>query len=363
MVLVVALGWKSAQLWCCLRRPRGGRRPGREQPAEVADASRGSRGLWRPSAVRARRRRPGAARQDGSRHGQCRSFGRRGDVRCGGRHGDHRSLSTRSYSAAIPERGCLRMTSAGMLRDATKTATDTSPIRCSGEIDRRDQCFCGGWFAAGWFVNPNRFSLHALYRNRLIRGFLGGPHLGAPIPPPPPAQPIHRLRRRPTTVAWRNCGRGPSRGTGLAAVSCHQHRVQRRRGRNLAWQQRKAEPFIVTPLACGSHGPGYRPTSEYGDEPRRYFPRHRDGNLRGRGKPSNGIPLVAADHLLLAVLNVRLGWWLGNPGPSGPSDLPKGRARIGFGPFFSELFGLTTDNRPYVYLSDGGHFENLGYTR
>jgi hypothetical protein len=25
-----------------------------------------------------------------------------------------------------------------------------------------------------------------------------------------------------------------------------------------------------------------------------------------------------------------------------------------------EAFGLTTDDRPYVYLSDGGHFENLG---
>ena len=24
------------------------------------------------------------------------------------------------------------------------------------------------------------------------------------------------------------------------------------------------------------------------------------------------------------------------------------------------MFGLTTDDRPYVYLSDGGHFENLG---
>ncbi|MDR3467477.1 MAG: hypothetical protein P4M07_16220 [Xanthobacteraceae bacterium] len=29
-------------------------------------------------------------------------------------------------------------------------------------------------------------------------------------------------------------------------------------------------------------------------------------------------------------------------------------------PLFEEAFGLTTDTRPYVYLSDGGHFENLG---
>jgi hypothetical protein len=29
-------------------------------------------------------------------------------------------------------------------------------------------------------------------------------------------------------------------------------------------------------------------------------------------------------------------------------------------PLIEETFGLTTDDRPYVYLSDGGHFENLG---
>jgi hypothetical protein len=29
-------------------------------------------------------------------------------------------------------------------------------------------------------------------------------------------------------------------------------------------------------------------------------------------------------------------------------------------PLIDETFGLTTDEAPYVYLSDGGHFENLG---
>jgi hypothetical protein len=29
---------------------------------------------------------------------------------------------------------------------------------------------------ADLLVNVNRFSLHAVYRNRLIRAFLGGPH-------------------------------------------------------------------------------------------------------------------------------------------------------------------------------------------
>jgi hypothetical protein len=36
-----------------------------------------------------------------------------------------------------------------------------------------------------------------------------------------------------------------------------------------------------------------------------------------------------------------------------------GRAR-GVTPLLCEMFGLTTDRSPYVFLSDGGHFENLG---
>jgi hypothetical protein len=61
--------------------------------------------------------------------------------------------------------------------------------------------------------------------------------------------------------------------------------------------------------------------------------------------------------LLMTLFNVRLGWWLGNPthgawNISGP--------RLAILPFIMELFGLTDDERRFVYLSDGGHFENLG---
>ena len=34
--------------------------------------------------------------------------------------------------------------------------------------------------------------------------------------------------------------------------------------------------------------------------------------------------------------------------------------RLGIAQIVQELFGLTTDRSKYVYLSDGGHFENLG---
>jgi len=64
---------------------------------------------------------------------------------------------------------------------------------------------------------------------------------------------------------------------------------------------------------------------------------------------------------------VRLGWWLGNPGPEGERKLPLSKPAFQLdGPKLSawwlaqEMLGLTTDDKAFVYLSDGGHFENLG---
>jgi hypothetical protein len=56
--------------------------------------------------------------------------------------------------------------------------------------------------------------------------------------------------------------------------------------------------------------------------------------------------------------NVRLGWWLGNPRDNRTSR--REGPLFSFVPIVNEMFGLTTDTGRYVYLSDGGHFENLG---
>jgi hypothetical protein len=63
---------------------------------------------------------------------------------------------------------------------------------------------------------------------------------------------------------------------------------------------------------------------------------------------------------LMTLFNARLGVWLGNPGPAGASTYHRSAPRFSVRPIVSELFGLTSDRSPYVYLSDGGHFDNLG---
>ena len=57
-------------------------------------------------------------------------------------------------------------------------------------------------------------------------------------------------------------------------------------------------------------------------------------------------------------LNVRLGWWLRNPRfhACGRASRPS----LSLRELLYELLGMTTDDKKWVYLSDGGHFENLG---
>ncbi|MGI9105486.1 MAG: hypothetical protein ACR2G4_04470 [Pyrinomonadaceae bacterium] len=130
-------------------------------------------------------------------------------------------------------------------------------------------------------------------------------------------------------------------------------------GQNLAWQQRKAETFAVTPLHAGCFRVGYRKSRYYGGE---------DGislgtaaTISGAAASSNmgyytSSPLLS---FVLTIFNVRLGWWLGNPGPAGDKTFPRSSPRLSVLPIIQEAFGLTDDTNKYVYLSDGGHFENL----
>jgi hypothetical protein len=135
-------------------------------------------------------------------------------------------------------------------------------------------------------------------------------------------------------------------------------------GSKLAWQERKAESFTVSPLHCGSYALGYRKTNA--PPGKRYGGEHGislgtattiSGAAASPNMGYNSSPLVT---FILTLLNVRLGAWLGNPGKAGDATFHLGYPNFSVGPIIAEAFGLTNDTSPYVYLSDGGHFENLG---
>jgi hypothetical protein len=203
-------------------------------------------------------------------------------------------------------------------------------------------------FVISLFVNVNRFSMHALYRNRLVRAFLGSAR--GPL-------------RRPDPFTGFDPEDNP-RMAGLRprqAVSPLFHVINAAlnvvSSRNPAWQQRKAESFAITRLYCGNPFVRYRATAAYGEG---------EGGITlgtamaisgaavSPNQGYNSSPLVG---FLLMLFNVRLGWWLGNP--KRPQSL-RGGPRWGITPALKELAGATTDDGPWIYLSDGGHFENLG---
>ena len=245
-----------------------------------------------------------------------------------------------------------------------------------------------------WRVDVNQFSMHLFYRNRLVRCYLGAS----------------------------NEGRSPNRFTGFDGTDdmpLKDLRVDAEipydgpypvlnmslnlvKGKDLAWQERMAESFVMTPRYCGfdvwleeqdspmmrqqrpltkeevekreaeeAHSVlrrllrpleryGYRRTEEYA------FPPPFNGPNLGlamgisgaAASPNMGSYSSAPVAFLMTLFDVRLGQWLGNPRDRRTS----GRATPIFGLTYllNELFAGTDDEAAYVYLSDGGHFENMG---
>ena len=239
--------------------------------------------------------------------------------------------------------------------------------------------------ALAWRVDVNIFSMNLLYRNRLIRCYLG---------------------------ASRNIGeRQPNRFTGFDSTDdllltefdgtkthtehpelpaykgpypliCAALNVTH--GERLAWQERKAESFVFTPKFCGYEYPEmkyepdpppkgtYRTTDEYAYPKNSHSALHlKAGGVHlgtavsisgAAASPNMGYHTSPPLAFLMTVFDVRLGWWLPNPRYENKElsgDRTEGGPQWSLLYLLKELLASTTDQSKYVYLSDGGHFENL----
>ena len=225
-------------------------------------------------------------------------------------------------------------------------------------------------------IDVNRFSMHGVYRNRLVRAFLGGARASRAVDPFTDFDPADN--RRVSELRAQKNGRRvlyPVINVTLNLVG----------GQNLAWQERKASSFIITPFYCGSAILGdkitgaatanspqkwtgaYVETKDYGsNEPD--LDRETTGISLGTAitisgaaaSPSMGYNSSPATAFLMTLFNVRLGAWLANPA----AEIPKSEVQAGptsaLKPLLTEALGLTDAKSDNVYLSDGGHFDNLG---
>lgn len=242
-------------------------------------------------------------------------------------------------------------------------------------------------------LDVNEFSLHLFYRNRLVRAFLGAsrPEMYRPDGQDPRRPnpftgfaPDDDIELKELTAAKGFQGPYPIWGTCLNLTT----------GEDLAWQQRKGASFIYSPLYSGwdyvnRFGPPTEPEEPAADPDKGREQRHKDklsnfgfrsnlplsDDIPGYGgtggapwigtamaasgaavSPNSGYHTSPGVAALLTLFNVRLGWWTGNP--RHPRCWKQYAPGIWY--LLSELLGEATDRAGYVYLSDGGHFENLG---
>ena len=128
-------------------------------------------------------------------------------------------------------------------------------------------------------------------------------------------------------------------------------------GDKLEWQDRKAESFTISPLHSGSYWLGYRDSEHYGGA---------DGislatsaAISGAAASPNMGYMMSSPvvRFIMTLFNVRLGFWLGNPREA---TFDRDSPAYSVIPIFEEALGMTNDKSSYVYLSDGGHFDNFG---
>jgi hypothetical protein len=191
-------------------------------------------------------------------------------------------------------------------------------------------------------IDANKFSLHAMYRARLIRTFVGASNAGRkpnPFTGFDPRDNVHMVDL-------------PSRPLHVLNVT-----LNLVKGQNLAWQQRKAESFTATKYHTGSCRLGYQPSAEYAGNATLGGAMAISGAAANPNMGYASSPLLS---ILMMLFNARLGAWLANPGEAGRGSWFKTGPTYSVLPFIDEALGLTDDRNTWVNLSDGGHFENLG---
>jgi len=238
-----------------------------------------------------------------------------------------------------------------------------------------------------WRVDLNEFSLHALYRNRLVRCYMGASNEQRSAHPFTGFDSNDDLPIAPADTSHRGLGQAPTSALPPTAAAPEPARIRPYPifncalnlvgGKNLAWQQRKAASFIFSPEYSGfeyrvdedneqerkaGRAPAlrsaYSPTADHAADRTSLSVGLAVATSGAAASPNMGYHTSPTLAFLMTVFNVRLGWWLRNP--RWPEVWRNSRSGLSLRELLSELLGMTTDDRAWVYLSDGGHFENLG---
>ncbi len=215
-------------------------------------------------------------------------------------------------------------------------------------------------FFFSWCLRPNANSLHRLYRDRLSKAFLFDPD---PDKRSGGSRSVDLGRDFLPLDTMRLSDLAPKDGTPYApyhlintALNIQGSDYANRRARN-------ADFFLFSPLFVGSEATNYADTRTIEEATKLDLPTAMA--ISGAAFSSNmGSSSIRAFTPTLALLNVRTGYWLKNPLSVDPCFGAPGKEikrRIDSTFYlWSEITGRLYEDSPDVYLTDGGHIENLG---
>jgi hypothetical protein len=207
---------------------------------------------------------------------------------------------------------------------------------------------CGGYISIAavfvvlaLFLRPNANSLHPLYRDRLGKAFL--------FVPKTTLHKYSELKPLKMCLSKLTCKFGPYHLINTS-LNIQNSKAANKRGRN-------AEFFSFSRDFVGSEATGYVATADV-EKVTKELDLASVMAISGAAASSNmGAQSIKPLTPTLAILNIRLGYWLRNP-----LKLKKWRHWNRWANFYflAELFGRLNEHRTSVYLTDGSHIENLG---
>jgi Patatin-like phospholipase len=191
-------------------------------------------------------------------------------------------------------------------------------------------------------LRPNANSLHALYRDRISKAFL--------FKPKPKFSDNEELEHDAVKLSELSAKYSPYHLIN-AALNIQASKTANRRGRN-------ADFFLFSRNFIGSQATGYVETADL----EKLVPELDLATVTAvsgaAASSSMGSETIRPLTPTLAMLNIRLGYWLRNPNRVAS-------AKIAWNPFANyyfpaELLGRLDERWKSIYLTDGGHVENLG---
>jgi hypothetical protein len=218
-----------------------------------------------------------------------------------------------------------------------------------------------GVVALAWMRNSNLFSLHCMYRDRLMEAFM----------PDGNVQPTNAWKPAKAANKFQLTSLLPCGGTEPHCDTCTGpaapfHLINTNAvlpdSQDVRYSGRAGDSFLLSPLFCGSDATGWMATRKY-----------MRGGLRDGLTLASAVAISGAAvnghtgptpssvtrngfvSLLMSMFGLQLGVWVPNPKgtawPFPPNDMFPG---------LNSLLGKRMDqNATFIQLSDGGHFENL----